>query len=155
MACCNENTRKKEHIKCPECREPCINVSIKTLLHQLQFPENLSLDPKQQYAYCPDPLCHAGYFSNTSVFTKKQLRAFKPETTPMLCYCFDITQPRYLKALSDDTHQPIKEFVTQQTKASLCACEIRNPSGRCCLIDFKRMEKTFKNSNNSPQLKPD
>ncbi len=28
----------------------------------------------------------------------------------------------------------------QRTKAGECACEIRNPSGQCCLANFKRLE---------------
>ena len=31
-----------------------------------------------------------------------------------------------------------KEFVMAQTKAQNCACEIRNPSGKCCLVDFPK-----------------
>jgi len=30
----------------------------------------------------------------------------------------------------------LKDFVVEQTKADVCACDIRNPSGRCCLKDF-------------------
>jgi len=47
----------------------------------------------------------------------------------------------YRRALAEGTAEAIKAFVVQQTKEKLCACESRNPSGRCCLADFKRMEK--------------
>jgi len=32
----------------------------------------------------------------------------------------------------------IRDFVVAQTRLGLCACDTRNPSGRCCLIDFPR-----------------
>ena len=47
-----------------------------------------------------------------------------------ICYCFGVT-----KALVS-LDKNIKHFITQQTKESLCSCETRNPSGRCCLKDF-------------------
>jgi hypothetical protein len=50
----------------------------------------------------------------------------------MLCYCFGVTK-------ADARSDPgIKKFVMAQTKLGLCACEMRNPSGRCCLPDFPR-----------------
>jgi len=47
----------------------------------------------------------------------------------LICYCFGIT-----KAASSS--QNIKEFVIKSTKDKICACLMRNPSGRCCLKDF-------------------
>jgi hypothetical protein len=50
----------------------------------------------------------------------------------MLCYCFDI---HYGEAARDAS---LKRFVIEQTAAGCCSCEVRNPSGRCCLKDFPR-----------------
>jgi len=43
--------------------------------------------------------------------------------------------------LANGSALAIKAFVIQQTKEGLCACESRNPSGRCCLADFRRLEQ--------------
>jgi len=43
--------------------------------------------------------------------------------------------------VADGTAKAMKAFVVQQTKEGLCACEARNTSGRCCLADFRQMEK--------------
>jgi len=59
----------------------------------------------------------------------------------MLCYCFDISEAAYRIALADGMAKAMKAFVVQQTKEGLCACESRNTSGRCCLADFRQMEK--------------
>jgi len=59
----------------------------------------------------------------------------------MLCHCFDIAESTYRNALADGTAEATKAFVVQQTKDGLCACESRNPSGRCCLASFRPMEK--------------
>jgi hypothetical protein len=31
-----------------------------------------------------------------------------------------------------------REFVVEQTKLKHCACEVQNPSGKCCLKDFPK-----------------
>jgi len=50
----------------------------------------------------------------------------------LLCYCFGVTQ-------GDAEADPsAKAFVVQQTKQGVCACDSRNPSGRCCLKDFPK-----------------
>ncbi len=138
-SCCHSST-KKVHDTCPECEKECFPVSRQTMLHQLQFPNNQSL-PEGDYLFCANQHCTVGYFSISAVIPKSQLRAFQSDRKPMLCHCFDISGPVYRAALADGTAKAIKAFVVEQTKAALCACESRNPSGRCCLADFRQMEK--------------
>jgi len=48
----------------------------------------------------------------------------------VICYCFGVTY-------GDVRIQPeIKDFVIDKTRKNSCACETRNPSGKCCLKDF-------------------
>jgi hypothetical protein len=47
----------------------------------------------------------------------------------IICYCFDIRMSDYSKDLS------LKDFVLAKTKAGLCSCKSKNPSGNCCLKD--------------------
>jgi len=110
------------------------------MLHQVQFPNNQSL-PAGDYGFCSNKGCTTGYFSSSTVIPKTQLRAFQSGQQPMLCHCFDISESSYRAALTDGTAQGMKAFVVQQTKEKLCACEARNPSGRCCLASFRAMEK--------------
>jgi len=110
------------------------------MLHQVQFPDNQDI-AEGDYACCANPDCNTGYFSTSSTIPKSRFRAFQPGQLAMLCHCFDISKPVYRRALAEGTAEAIKAFVVQQTKEKLCACESRNPSGRCCLADFKRMEK--------------
>lgn len=114
------------------------------MLHQVQFPNNQSL-PEGDYGFCSSKDCTTGYFSSSAVIPKTQLRAFQPGQQPMLCHCFDISESIYRSALADGTATAMKAFVVQQTKEGLCACESRNPSGRCCLANFKKMEQEHTN----------
>ncbi|RMH20974.1 MAG: hypothetical protein D6698_03350 [Gammaproteobacteria bacterium] len=109
------------------------------MLHQITFPQNLDLGD-EDYAFCAGKDCSAGYFSESRQIPKTSLRAFQPGCDEMLCYCFDISVSTYRTALSEGTAKLIREFVIQNTKKDLCVCMTRNPSGRCCLADFKRME---------------
>jgi len=125
---------------CPVCDQSSLTVSRQTMLHQVQFPNNKSL-PEGDYGFCSNKDCTNGYFSSATDIPKTQLRAFQPGQQPMLCHCFDISESAYLAALADGTAQGMKAFVVQLTKEKLCACESRNPSGRCCLANFKAMEQ--------------
>jgi len=108
--------------------------------HQLRSPQKQQIH-EGDYAFCANKACHVVYFSEHHLIPKEKLRAFQPHCIAMLCYCFDISESAYRTALDDGTAAAIKGFVVQQTQAGLCACASRNPSGRCCLADFKRMEK--------------
>jgi len=112
------------------------------MLHQIQFPDNQSI-PEGDYALCVNRDCATGYFSASTIIPKSTLRAFQAGDEAMLCYCFDISESTYRSALGDGTAEAMKAFVVQQTKEGLCACESRNPSGRCCLASFRKMEKAY------------
>ncbi|MDX8412950.1 MAG: hypothetical protein R8J85_02580 [Mariprofundales bacterium] len=138
-ACCDPD-REKKPLSCPACGQRCLPVSKHTMLHQLQFPDNQHL-AEGDYAFCANVDCLGGYFSQRNRIAKSQLRAFQSSATLRLCHCFDISESSYRVALTNGTAQAIKAFVIQQTKDGLCACESRNPSGRCCLASFRRLEQ--------------
>jgi len=110
------------------------------MLHQVQFPDNQAL-AAGDYAFCSNRACMIGYFSPSTHIPKSKLRAFQPGQAAMLCHCFDISESTYRSALANASAAATKAFVVQQTKEGLCACESRNPSGRCCLANFRVMEQ--------------
>ena len=121
---------------CPANSKDYIAVSHKTILHHIKAPWGKEL-PEQQYYFCDDPECDVVYFGlEGSVIKKAELRTrvgVKEKNDDMLiCYCFGVS-----KAAAKQQPE-IKTYVSQNTKESLCACDIRNPSGRCCLKDFPK-----------------
>jgi len=138
-SCCGSKP-KQGRVVCPNCAQQCFPVNRQTILHQVQFPDNQSI-AEGDYVFCANRDCTTGYFSASTMIPKSTLRAFLAGTEAMLCYCFDITEPSYRTALGDGSAEAMKAFVVKQTKEKLCACESRNPSGRCCLAAFKQMEK--------------
>jgi len=142
MSCCCDVKEKKGRVVCPACDQQCFSVSRQTMLHQVQFPDNQSM-PKGDYAFCANRDCNTGYFSASDMIPKTSLRAFQSNQEATLCHCFDVSKSAYHTALQAGASEAIKTFVVQQTKEKLCACESRNPSGRCCLVSFKQMEKAY------------
>jgi hypothetical protein len=137
--CCPDKAANTKQI-CPECGIACKSVSMPTLYHQIRFPENQSLLPDNYY-FCQSKTCSVGYFSNTGhSIPKTWLRSYQAIQDDAICYCFNISNDQYLSALKAQRAEQIKDFVIQRTQAGECACEIRNPSGQCCLAKFKRFE---------------
>lgn len=140
--CCDNNqcaaTSSPRRYACPANQEEYVSVSSKTILHHLKSPwemNNHGEISSKQFYFCDDPACDVVYFSTDgSVIKKSQLRTTvgvkEINQDAMICYCFGVSRH------DAKQHPEIKAFVTQQTKDKNCACEIRNPSGRCCLKDF-------------------
>lgn len=143
--CCSPNTPTKTKQSCPECGSTCKSVGMPTLYHQVRFPENQAIIT-DSYFFCPAKTCSVGYFSSAGniIIPKQHFRSYRAIQNDGLCYCFDIDAEQYLTALKDQRAEPIKAFVMQRTQAGECACEIRNPSGQCCLANFKSLENERK-----------
>ena len=124
---------------CPGDGQLSTEVPNSTLLHHLQAPWAQEIKPLKYY-FCDSPDCEVVYFAeDDSRFTLQQLRGpvgqKQSDASRLLCYCFGVTEAAYLN------NPAIKEFVVAQTKAGTCACDSRNPSGRCCLKDFPKITK--------------
>lgn len=122
--------------RCPHNGQAYAQVAASTLLHHLQQPWLQSLKD-QRYYFCDDPDCEVVYFGeDDSVINKSQLRTRvgikENDPDALICYCFGISRQQA------ETCPEAKAFVIEQTRQSVCACETRNPSGRCCLKDFPK-----------------
>lgn len=121
---------------CPVNGRVCKEVATATVLHHLARPWEWD-DRGRSYFFCDDPDCAVVYFSDDGqVIGKSSLRteigqkSHSPEA--LVCYCFGVSQ-------ADAQQNPaVRDFVIEQTRLGRCACESRNPSGRCCLKDFPR-----------------
>ena len=122
--------------RCPVNGKEYAGASSTTIMHHIKEP--WSWKPKQlAYYYCEDPECSVVYFStDDSTIEKSALRTSigikETSKSSLVCYCFGVTLDEAA------TNPDIKDFVIQQTKQHTCACESRNPSGRCCLKDFPK-----------------
>jgi hypothetical protein len=57
-----------------------------------------------------------------------------------VCYCFGVTLESMEASSKRDGATATRDMITREVKAGHCACEVRNPTGRCCLGDVMRVE---------------
>jgi len=113
-----------------------LEVSIVTIAHHIKEPWNWK-NKEQGYYFCDDPECDVVYFGqDNSIIQKQQLRTpvgiKQKSEESLICYCFGVNRHEA------STNIKAKTFVIKNTKNHTCACEIRNPSGKCCLKDFPK-----------------
>lgn len=134
--CCatsSSNTTPTRKHECPRCRSLCAEVSVQTITHHIKNPWEWN-PGQQRYFFCDAPDCDAVYFGeDDSIIRKTELRTLvgvkESSADAPLCYCYGITK-------SDAIIPGVRDYVVGQTREGNCACETRNPSGRCCLKDF-------------------
>jgi len=133
--CTSTNSSPKRHI-CPVNKNAYSHVATPTILHHISNPWKWE-NNNQTYYFCDDPDCDVVYFGqDNSVVYKNQLRTKvgikEKSKDTLVCYCFGVTSKEA------EINLNVKEFVIKQTKEKTCACEARNPSGKCCLKDFPK-----------------
>lgn len=133
--CCtvkdNKSSAPKDAV-CPANGKRYKQVKLKTILHHVTHPWCRTFS-QQAYYYCDDPECEVVYFGeDRSTINSDDMRIDSQTRKNTICYCFDVSSDDLA-----DNREKCKAFVVEQTKHSTCDCEIRNPSGKCCLKDFK------------------
>ena len=129
-----EGTSPKKAV-CPVNGKSYPQVAMKTVLHHVTKPWQRNL-AEQGYYFCNDPECGVVYFGeDETLLTVADVRTTvgvkSTSADRPVCYCFDVSQ-RDL----DTQAETCRDYVIEKTRAASCDCEIRNPSGRCCLRDF-------------------
>ncbi len=150
MSCCSDTnctpTSGKSYV-CSDCHEQAKKVEVTTIRLHLKKPWATKLE-EENYYFCKTESCPTVYFSDTGdVFTQKDLRLTigVKDTTPnrQICYCYNVTLQDLLEEDESGKTGEIKQYVASQSKAGTCACEVNNPSGRCCLVDFPKRKTTI------------
>lgn len=132
---------------CPECRTEGKPVGLKTLQH-LVIEEKRGSIGDGNYYFCATPDCPVVYYNaeGSVTFHKKDLIVkvgLKESDPPILvCYCFNITEEDIREEIRKTGRTTASQRIRSEIKARNCACEINNPSGRCCLGDVERVGLT-------------
>jgi len=100
-----------------------------------------------QYYFCETPSCDVVYFSNETeqYFTKEDVHmrvGLKETDGPIqVCYCFDFTEQMIRDEFLAKGRTTIPGVIAAEMAAGHCACEVKNPSGRCCLGEVNKSVK--------------
>jgi hypothetical protein len=155
MNCCDvkhvENTvltglETDEPLPCIKCSRHSKAVSRRTVLFMVKA-EFLEETLNGTFRFCPDRECAIVYFQEqgSRVFTVDDLRTtvgVKASTDPIpLCYCFGFDESHLRQEIAETGTATIPERISHLIREGLCACDVRNPSGKCCLGEVIRTAK--------------
>lgn len=99
------------------------------------------------FYFCETPTCQVVYFNNEQqvYFHKEDVKVrvgIKETEDPIpVCYCFSWTQAKILDQIRQQGSTTVVQEISAKVKAGKCACEIKNPSGRCCLGEVNKLVK--------------
>ena len=121
---------------CPECRQPgrlVERITVKALLR----PAALGRLSAPEHRFCPTAECPVVYFGMAEVFDREDVvvPVFQKERAGQrtVCYCFAVTEADLRREIAETGRSTATTVITQHVKAGRCACEVKNPQGRCCL----------------------
>ncbi len=139
MDCCTpKNVSLQSSNICKVCGKQAKSVQNVTLYHMLKRPTVNEIQDTT-YFHCETLDCDVVYFSNetSQYFVQDQIRVSvgskQHGSEKQLCYCFDYTAKDIEDEIEDTGRSLAAEDITVKVQAELCACEIKNPAGRCCL----------------------
>lgn len=139
MDCCTpKNISDPSSNTCKVCGKQAKFVRKVTLYHMLKRPF-LNEIQDTPYFHCETLECGVVYFSNQTgqYFAQDQIRvpvgSKQKGPEKQLCYCFDYTVKEIDEEIETIGKSSAVDDITAKVQAELCACEVKNPAGRCCL----------------------
>ncbi len=133
-------TPQREASICPACAtkaKPVSTLTVKSLVR-----DHTRVSAGDTYWFCRQPECDVVYFSGAQLFRKADLKVrvgIKEHEDPIpLCYCFEYSRADIGRDIESLGKTEIPDRIKAEVQAGFCACEVKNPSGKCCLGDVNR-----------------
>ena len=118
-------------------------LTVRSLVRQLPLGM-----PNTEYYFCEAAECDVVYFAfdaRAPMFRRADLlvRVGSKETADPIpvCYCFGFTRRDIWDEIRSTGKSTAAKRITAEVAAGRCACEVKNPSGKCCLGDVTRTIK--------------
>lgn len=149
-SCCaipEANTSGKDI--CPACGERGKSVASHTV-NSLVIPERSLAEGYPDGYFCQNPTCATLYFFDNGMgaISKDEVNVrvgFKEAAAPQLvCYCYEHTREAIQADFSEHGESTIELQIRQEVESGSCSCEMKNPTGRCCLGDVRAAYKDLK-----------
>ena len=110
-------------------------LTVRSLVRKLPLGTRLTA-----YYFCEAPDCDVVYFAAdlvAPVFRRADVLVRvgpKEQEDPIpVCYCFGFTRKEILDEIAQTGRSTVADRIKAEVKAGNCACEVKNPSGKCCL----------------------
>ena len=141
--CCSSQTIEQQQASgcvCPACGMKGKAAPLLTVKNLVR--DHTRVVASDSYSFCRRANCEIVYFCNQAAFTKADLkvRVGIKETAPPipLCYCFDYSREDICRDIEATGETSVLEEIKTEVQGGFCACEVKNPSGTCCLGDVTR-----------------
>ena len=140
---CEIKDPQRESI-CPSCGARGKRVDLVTLKALLAVP--LTEIQHADYFFCRTADCATVYFSAAGEqrFPESALRERVYQRHPgdddvFVCYCFRHTVGSIRRERESPGQSNVVAAIADGIKGGMCACEIRNPQGSCCLGNVRAL----------------
>ena len=143
-ACCSIPTAGEDIQRCPASGSEGLPVEWTTVaaLTVGRVPA------RQAFRLCRDAECEVVYYGPAgTVFTIGNLNVqpgFKDDGAGLVCYCFLHRRDDIARQLRETGQTDIFESIKSEVQAGKCACEVRNPTGKCCLGEVQETIRSLK-----------
>jgi CopZ-like zinc binding protein len=168
--CCNTNQaegscativaeeRSDKDSGCGGCGIEGRAVERQTLLHHVKH-DFLDRVNGESYRFCSDSDCEVVYFGDRGtrflVDDLRELVSTKTEGNKRpICYCFGFTEGDARQQIERTGQSTSPTTISRLIKAGMCACEVRNPAGVCCLGEVNRTVKRLSEQRPEPVESP-
>lgn len=147
--CCTPQPKGKA--SCPLCYREAKGVLSKTLEALLTTGTKEKLNSLDGFSYCKTSTCKAIYFRGDEVLTQDDLKVSVglKNDAPIknYCYCFGWSKEKIEQDIKDNGISTAIEDIKSKMNSIGCSCEVKNPSGKCCMVDVKKVVKEILNEN--------
>ncbi len=130
---------------CPRCGAVGRPVADQTILAILKPGRADGLRAVER-RFCKTPDCPVLYYGADGRLVEKDASSVrvgvKENDDPVpLCYCFGFSREDVRRQVADRADSDIPARIAAEIKAGRCACEVKNPSGACCLGEVNKAVK--------------
>ena len=147
--CCKVSTpRVSSQTPCPDCAEVgrvVADETIRAILKRGAATPLLAL----QRRFCKTRTCKVLYYGADGRFVEKDAAVVRigvkeTEDPIPLCYCFNFSRADVRREVTQTGSSSIPARIAAEVKAGRCACEVKNPSGTCCLGEVNKAVRDAK-----------
>jgi len=139
----------KDKALCPLCYYEAKRVLRKTLEALLVTDTKEKLSNLDGFSYCKTSTCRAIYFRGDRILTQNDLNVSVglKDDAPIknYCYCFGWSKERIEQDIKDNGVSTAIEDIKSKMNTIGCSCEVKNPSGKCCMVDVTKVVKEILN----------
>ena len=128
---------------CPLCHEEGKAVLAKTINALVKQEYKNRLNSMEGFSICKTSTCRAIYYRGNEVVTQEDMSVsvgFKDDAKiKNHCYCFGWTEERIIEDIKEHGKSTAIEDIKAKMDSVGCSCEVKNPTGKCCMADVKKV----------------